>query len=164
MRNIFKVGVICLILFMGIGSGLAEEAKKKKASVPEALSLSVAKKVASACESKAKELGAMVGIAILDEGGSLKLAYIMDGQSVVSLDWAKAKALTAFEFKKPTNRGEFKVWNIGPRTLILGASGGFSLIIDDKLLGAVGISGTKGDADDVIGRAGVKKFKELVSP
>lgn len=50
------------------------------------------------------------------------------------------------------------------RTLILGASGGFSLIIDDKLLGAVGISGTKGDADDVIGRAGVKKFKELVSP
>jgi glc operon protein GlcG len=130
---------------------------------PESLSLDVAKRAALAAEKKAKDMGFSVGIVVLDQSGSLKLAHLMDKQSIISLDWAKAKALTAYEFRKPTNRGEFKVWNIGGETLILGASGGMPLNFKGRTLGAIGVSGTKEDADDIIARAGVEEFQKIMN-
>jgi len=139
---------------------LAQESRglliKKKS-----LTLELARKIASACEGKAKELGFSVGIVILDEVGNLKLAYLMDNQSITSLEWAKAKALSAFEFKQPTSKGEFRIWNIGERTMALGVSGGVPLLHDKSLLGAIGVSGTKGKEDDLIATAGLEEFNKI---
>ena len=143
-----------------VRGSLAQEASnlliKKKS-----LTLELARKIASACEGKAKELGFSVGIVVLDEAGNLKLAHLMDNQSVTSLDWAKAKALSAFEFKQPTSKGEFRVWNIGDKTMVLGVSGGVPLLGDGSLLGAIGISGTKGKEDDSIATAGTEEFNKV---
>ncbi len=126
------------------------------------LTLSLAKSIASACQNKAKELGYSVGIVILDESGNVKLEYLMDNQSTISLEWAKAKALSAFGFKQPTVKGEFRVWNIGSRTMVLGVSGGVPLIDGDKILGALGISGTKGKDDGIIASAGLDALKSVL--
>ncbi len=159
-----KLFVLVLVVFIsGVSFSQTAPLLKQREQI-NSLSLDVAKEIASACEKKAEELGLQVGIVVLDQGGNLKLAYLMGNQSKITLDWSKAKALTAYEFSKATNRGEFKVWNIGGETLILGASGGFPLKVKDRVLGAVGVSGTKTDADDIIARAGLEKFGELVSP
>jgi uncharacterized protein GlcG (DUF336 family) len=127
----------------------------------QSLTLESAQKIAAACEAKAKELGFSVGIVILDEVGTLKLAHLMDGQSLTSLDWAKAKALSSFEFKQSTTKGEFRVWNIAEKTMVLGVSGGEPLVYEKMLLGAIGVSGTKGKEDDLIASAGIETFNKI---
>jgi glc operon protein GlcG len=127
----------------------------------QSLTLELAQKIAAACEAKAKELGFSVAVVILDEVGTLKLAHLMDGQSLTSLDWAKAKALSSFEFKQSTTKGDFRVWNIAEKTMVLGVSGGEPLIYEKSLLGAVGVSGTKGKEDEAIAAAGIETFNEI---
>ena len=95
------------------------------------LTLDLAKKIADACVNKAKELGISVGIVVLDGVGNVKLSYLMDNQSVLALSWAQAKALSSFEFKQPTSKGEFRVWNITNKTMVLGVAGGYPLILGD---------------------------------
>ena len=150
--------VLSLLLVPGHSSAQEPESLVFK---KESITLELAKKIAFACELKAKELGFSVCIAILDEAGSPKLAYVMDGQSITSLEWAKAKALAAIEFRQPTNKGEFRVWNIADKTMTLGVSGGVPLLQDKSLLGAIGISGSKGKEDDIIATAGLDEFNKI---
>ena len=160
-----KYSVLCFLIILCLSAVTfsQEQASPSKDNLlikKESLTLELAKKIALVCENKAKELGLSVGIVVLDEVGNLKLAYLMDNQSVTSLEWAKAKALSSFEFKQPTNKGEFRVWNIAEKTMVLGVSGGFPLIYDKGLLGAIGVSGTKGKEDDVIASAGIDEFNK----
>ncbi len=157
-----KTAVFFVFSCLAAMSLFAQDAKLiVRENIP--LDLNLAKQIAHACEAKAKELGVSVGIVILDEVGNLKLAYLMDGQSVTSLEWAKAKALSAYEFKQATNKGEFRVWNIGEKTMVLGVAGGQPLIKYADLVGAIGVSGTKGVSDDIIANAGLKEFKRIIT-
>jgi len=158
----FGIGLFCLLIFIVTHVSFSQEPQdlvNDKAS----LNLKIAKQIAYACETKAEELGVSVGIVVLDQVGNLKLSYLMDGQSVTSLEWAKAKALSAFEFKQATNKGEFRVWNIGEKTMVLGVAGGASLLNKDDLLGSIGVSGTKGASDDIIANAGLKEFNSILA-
>ena len=47
--------------------------------------------------------------------------------------------------------------------MVLGVSGGAPLIYEDTLVGAIGISGTKGKEDDIIALAGIEKFNKIFS-
>jgi len=125
------------------------------------LTLQAARRIAIAIEAKAQERKSPVAVAILDATGDVKLAYVMDGQGVISLEWAKAKALTAHVFKKSTNKGEFRVWNIDNKTMVLGVAGGHPLMLNNELVGAVGVSGTRGEDDDIIAQAGLDEFNKL---
>ncbi len=153
--------LIFLFLIVFINFTLLSQEKEELVSKKKTLTLELAKKIALACEKKAEELGASVGIVVLDEAGNLKLAYLMDNQSVISLEWAKAKALSSFEFRQATNKGEFRVWNIADKTMVLGVSGGAPLIYEDTLLGAIGVSGTRGREDDLIVSAGIEEFNKI---
>lgn len=161
MNRLLRFFSIYLILTLIVPiAGFAQEEEKLVLS-KVSLTLELAKKIALACENKAKELNVSVGIVILDEAGNLKVANLMDNQSVVSLEWAKAKALSAFEFKQSTHKGEFRVWNIADKTMVLGVSGGVPLLYEKTLLGAIGISGTKGQEDDLIASAGIEEFEKI---
>lgn len=126
------------------------------------LSLDLAEKVAFAAEAKAKELKEKVAIVVLDSSGNTKVSLLMDNQTETTLEWAKAKAFSALDFKQPIYKGEFKVWNIGGKTMILGTAGGFPLVYQDMVVGAIGVSGTRKDTDDVIAQAGVEVFNSLL--
>jgi len=125
------------------------------------LPLQAARRIALAIEAKAQERKSPVAVAILDDAGDVKLAYVMDGEGVMSLEWAKAKALTAHVFKKSTNKGEFRVWNIDNKTMVLGVAGGHPLMINNQLVGAIGVSGTRSEDDDLIAQAGLDEFNKL---
>ena len=159
----FRAFIFTIFVFFLAFNLSAQEKNKGLVFRKKSLSLELAKRIALACQRKAEELGASVGIVILDEAGNLKLAYLMDNQSIISLEWAKAKALSSFEFKQATNRGEFRVWNIADKTMVLGVSGGAPLIYEDSLVGAIGISGTKGKEDDIIASAGIEEFNKIFS-
>lgn len=160
---VFIFQAFCLFALEAQPNSSETAPKSKQSVVPmrPTLPLKLALRTAVSAEMKAKELNMSVAIVILDEAQNIKLEYVMDGQTTNSLKWARAKALSAFEFKRPTQKGEFKVWNIADQTMVLGVPGGYPLIHEDIIVGAVGISGTRGSEDDIIANTAVEEFNKL---
>lgn len=138
----------------------AAAVSKSKFLVKKSVNLDIARRIALAAELKARELGTTVAITVLDASQDIKIEYVMDGQSSIALEWARAKALSALEFVQPTNKGDFKVLNIGNKTMVLGAGGGYPLLYEGELLGAIGVSGTRGQEDDIIAQHAQNEFNK----
>jgi glc operon protein GlcG len=124
------------------------------------LTLEAAKKVAAAAEEEAVKNKWTVVIAIVDEGGNLVYLQRLDETQIGSIEVAIQKAKTAVSFKRPTKAFEDAVIT-GGRTVVLslpGAvpiEGGLPLVVDGKVLGAVGVSGVTAQQDGQIAKAGV---------
>jgi glc operon protein GlcG len=124
------------------------------------LTLEAAKKVAAAAEEEAVKNKWTVVIAIVDEGGNLVYLQRLDETQIGSIEVAIQKAKTAVSFKRPTKALEDAVIT-GGRTVVLslpGAvpiEGGLPLVVDGKVLGAVGVSGVTAQQDGQIAKAGV---------
>ncbi len=63
------------------------------------LKLRDAEHMAAAAEAKAKEIGVVVSVAILDQSGLEKLFFRMDGASAGSIQIAKLKANTSASYR-----------------------------------------------------------------
>lgn len=83
----------------------------------------------------------------------------MDNTQTGSATVAIEKARTAAMFKRPTKVSEHAVAGGGaglraPRApRVIPVEGGIPLIIDDKIVGAVGVSGDGSDHDGICGKA-----------
>lgn len=122
------------------------------------LTLEAAKKIAGAAEAEAKKRGATVVIAVVDEGGHLILLERLDDTQVASVEVAIGKARTAAIFRRPSKVFEDQVRNGRVAALALpGATplqGGVPIIVDGKVIGAIGVSGNTPQEDEDIAVAG----------
>jgi glc operon protein GlcG len=122
------------------------------------LTLDVAKKIATAAEVEAKKRGATVVIAVVDDGGYLLVLERLDDTQVASVDVGIAKARTAAIFRRPSKVFEDQVKNGRISALALPGAvalqGGVPIIIDGKVIGAVGVSGNSPQEDEEIAKAG----------
>jgi glc operon protein GlcG len=124
------------------------------------LTLEAAKKVAAAAEEEAVKNKWTVVIAIVDEGGNLVYLQRLDETQIGSIEVAIQKVKTAVSFKRPTKALEDAVIT-GGRTVVLSLpgvvpiEGGLPLVVDGKVLGAVGVSGVTAQQDGQIAKAGV---------
>lgn len=134
----------------------------------QSISEELAQKLIDAATAKAKEIGQPMSIAILDESGRLKAFKRMDGASLLSIDIAQLKAYTAVGNKSgsPTHELYGHIKNnpallIGiphlPNYTVVG--GGFSLKIDDQIVGGIGISGGISDQDIIVAEAALNILK-----
>jgi uncharacterized protein GlcG (DUF336 family) len=98
-------------------------------------------------------------IAVVDDGGYLIYLQRTDETQAGSVDVAIQKAKSAVMFRRPT-----KVWEdalAGGRQAILGLSGampiegGVPIMLDGKLLGAMGVSGGTAAQDGQVAKVGV---------
>jgi len=127
------------------------------------LSADAALKVIEGCRAKAEEMGHAFVIAVCDEAGRTKATLVMDGAPLVSLQVAQDKAYTAAGFGIPTEGWFDFIKDDEP--LRLGAptgidrlvvfGGGSPLVVDDNIVGAVGISGGHYSQDMEVAKAGV---------
>ena len=131
-----------------------------KAQLPtkQVLTLDAAKKIAAASEAEAKKRGATVVIAVVDDGGYLLVLERLDDTQVASVDVGIAKARTAAIFRRPSKVFEDQVKNGRVSALALPGAvalqGGVPIIIDGKVVGAVGVSGNSPQEDEDIAKAG----------
>ena len=129
------------------------------------ISLDHAKKVMAGAEAEANKNKWNVVIAVLDSGGNLVMLHRMDGAQFGSIDVAKEKAYSAVAFRRPTKAFEDALGQGGVNLRVLrlpGASpleGGLPIVVDGKLIGAVGVSGVQAIQDAQIGRAGIESLK-----
>src|SRR5262245_931840 len=91
-RLIFTIGLI----FSAVTAAATDLPTKR------ALSLEIAKQIAAAAESHARENKWNVCIAIVDEGGHLIYFQRMDGTQYGSVVVSQKKAQTAIGFKRPS--------------------------------------------------------------
>ena len=132
----------------------------------KALTLDTVKKLAAAAESEAAKNSWRMVIAVVDEGGHLLYLQRADETQAGSVDVAIKKAQSAVMFKRPTKVFEDAV--AGGRTAILGLSGampiegGVPIMLDGKLLGAIGVSGVTSQQDGQIAKAGADALPKLL--
>ena len=155
------VSVTVLGLLLSVATVFGQLLDKK------GLTLEAAKKVAAAAEEEALKNKWNVVIAIVDDGGSLVYLQRLDETQIGSIEVAIQKAKTAVNFKRPTKALEDAVMS-GGRTVVLslpGAlpiEGGLPLMVDGKLVGAIGVSGVTAPQDGQIAKAGADALAKMV--
>ncbi|HEY8354873.1 MAG TPA: heme-binding protein [Methylophilaceae bacterium] len=123
------------------------------------ITLQDAKRVAAAAASTAERLKLKVAIAIVDTAGQLVYFEKADDTQTASVDIAIAKARSANNFRRSTKVFEDAV--LSGRTSILGlpgavpVEGGLPIVRQDRIIGAVGISGATSAEDGTIAAAAV---------
>ena len=126
------------------------------------ISLEQAKKVLAGAEAEAKKNSWNVVISIVDTGGQLVAMQRLDNTQFGSIDVARDKAYSAVAFRRPTKAFQDAVAQGGEnlRILKIGAAspleGGIPIVLDGKIIGAVGVSGVTSQQDAQIARAGIE--------
>ena len=129
---------------------------------PYGLSITVeaAKKVAAPALAEARNNNWAMCVAIVDTGGHLVYFEKMDGTQTGSVEVAIQKARSAALFKRPTKAFQDALAAGGDGLRILGLAGavpvegGIPLVIDGKVVGAIGMSGGTSAQDAQAAKAG----------
>jgi glc operon protein GlcG len=122
------------------------------------IGVETARKLAQAAIAEGKKNGWAVAAAVVDPGGALVYFERIDGTQSGSSEVAQLKARSAAAFKRPTKAFEEAV--ASGRTAVLGLpgaiplEGGIPLVIDGKIVGAIGVSGATSQQDGVCAKAG----------
>jgi glc operon protein GlcG len=133
------------------------------------LNLAGAELVVSKAKAKAREMQLKVNIAVVDDGGHLLAFARMDGARPASGTTALTKAISAATMRQPT--GPVRRGDAEPDVLLnlslqhtAAASGGkvttlyggVPIIVEQQVIGAVGVGGATGEQDAEIARAGIE--------
>src|SRR4051812_15582108 len=126
------------------------------------ITLEAAKKMAAAGEVEAKKNGWNVAIAVVDASGGLILFHKLDETQPGSIAVAQGKARTAALFKRPTKAMEEAVASgkLGFLSMdgVIPVQGGLPVIMDEKVIGAVGVSGVSSAQDEQVAFAALSAF------
>jgi len=146
------------VLALALLAPLAASAQPLPNHYGAPIGVEAARKAAAAAIAEAKKNGWTVAAAIVDPGGTLVYFERIDGTQNGSSEVAQQKARTSAAFKRPTKLLEDLVTSGKSQYLKLPGAlpleGGIPLLIDGKVVGAIGVSGAKSDQDGVCAKAG----------
>ena len=146
---------------------LGSSALHAQLATKKTMTLEAARQIAAAAEAEARKNKWNVVIAIVDDGANLVYLQKMDETQIGSIEVAQEKARTAVKFKRASKVFEDAVK--GGRQVVLklpGAlpiEGGLPLMIDGKMVGAIGVSGVQSNEDGIIAAAGVETFNRMAA-
>jgi uncharacterized protein GlcG (DUF336 family) len=143
------------------------------AAVPEAMpfdipygvpiNLDQADQVIKAAIAEAKKHNWKMSISVVDPAGFLVAHATMDGTQYGSVQVSQAKARTAALFRRNSDVFQTAVNGGRPSVLTIltlnggvASEGGFPIVIDGKLIGAIGASGGISTQDAVTAKAGLE--------
>ena len=125
-----------------------------------------AKAAAAAALAEAQKSNLRVAVAIVGPDGSLIYFERMDGTQNASFLLATAKARTSALFRQATKVfvDHFTAGNVAFMTFPdqarpTASEGGLPIIVDGKIIGAIGVSGATGPQNGAVAAAGVSAIK-----
>ncbi len=125
------------------------------------VSVDDARKAAAAALAEARKNNWKMAVAVVDPNGDLVYYEKMDNTQLGSADVSIAKARSAARYKRPTKAFQDAVAAGGAGLRILGLQGavplegGIPIVVDGKIIGAIGVSGDSSDHDGICAQAGV---------
>jgi len=163
---LLPVSLIAIIFAAGpAGAQAPAPAPPPQVAYGPPITLEQAKKVMAAAEAEARKSNWNVVISVIDSGGHLVSMQRLDGTQLGSIEVARQKAYSAVLYRRPTKVFEDGVSQGGLNLRLLkleGASpfeGGVPIMVDGKIVGAVGVSGVTSAQDGQIARAGAEAMK-----
>jgi glc operon protein GlcG len=165
LRSMLKA--TCLAA-LAAGTASAQNPPAAKPPAPSAyatpigtsVSLDNAKKAAAAAASEARKNGWFMAIAVVDPAGTLVYYEKADTTQIGSAQVAIAKARSAALYKRPTKafQDALEKGGVNMRVLALEGAvpvdGGVPLMLEGKLVGAIGVSGDLAEHDGQCAQAG----------
>lgn len=121
------------------------------------ITLEAAKKMVAAGEVEAVKNGWNVAITVVDASGGLILFHKLDDTQPGSINVSQGKARTSALFKRPTKAMEEMI--AGGKTAFLAVDGitpiqgGLPVVVDGKVIGAIGVSGVTSAQDEQVAAA-----------
>ncbi len=129
------------------------------------LTLNDARIILEGCETKAREIGVDMDIAVVDDGGHLLAFVRMDGARLTSIDVSINKAFTAACARRGTHEYAAMAGPGGPafgmhasnqgRFMIVG--GGLPIFCNGMIAGGVGCSSGSPEQDREVAQAGIDR-------
>ena len=156
MKSIL-ITFLCHFFFLVAQSQIPTSDFKKDSQTLESLTQEAAIKGLTYANAIAKEANKKIAVAFLDASGKPILITIADCVGSHNLEAARRKAFTALSTKTPTlvlsrnasANPDTQNLNTLPELLLLG--GGVPIIVNNKVIGSVGIAGAGGpEQDDAI--------------
>ena len=129
------------------------------------IGVEVAKKAAAAALAEARKNNWKMAVAVVDPNGDLVYYEKMDNTQLGSSNVSIAKARSSARYKRPTKAFQDSVAAGGAGLRVLGLEGavplegGLPIVVDGKIIGAIGLSGDSSDHDGVCAQAGVNALK-----
>jgi glc operon protein GlcG len=127
--------------------------------------LEAAKKIAPTALAEARKNGWTMAVAIVDTAGDLVYFERMDNTQLGSVNIAIAKARSAARFKRPTKVFQDMLAAGGDQLRALGlegavpVEGGIPLVMNGKIVGAIGVSGGTSPQDSQCAKAAADLVK-----
>ena len=160
MRNLI---LAAMTFTLGVGNVAAQtqnidkfvitgEAAKRALTKTE-ISGDTAAKIVQVCLDFAKEHNIAVSVFVLSPNGQIVHAHRMDGQTPIAIETGLKKAETALYVKDSThvlaNRAANNVGQLirYPMLGVLPVSGGLPIVVNDQLIGAIGVGGSNMDEE-----------------
>lgn len=135
--------------------------------VKRVLTLDAAKKIAEVSESEAMRRHSTVVVVVVDDGGHLLVLHRLDDTQVASVEVGIGKARTAAIFRRPSKDFEDQIREGRVAALALpGATplqGGIPILVDGKVVGAIGVSGNTPKEDEDIAKAGAAAASAIIA-
>jgi uncharacterized protein GlcG (DUF336 family) len=160
MKTYLRLMIACAMLLVSLLSRNAHAQMPNPYGLP--IGVDAARKAADAAIAEGKKNGWNVAAAVVDPAGELVFFERMDNTQSASIVIAQEKARTAAMFKRPSKALEEAL--AGGRMAILklpGATpveGGIPLVIDGKIIGAIGVSGATSPQDGQCAAAGAESI------
>ena len=176
-HSTMMAGALCVVLLCGTGAfaQVPPDPNNPNEAVPETMNPpaygepinnETAKKVAAGAvaELKKRNWHGMC-ISIVDTHGELVYFERDDNCQYASISISQHKARVAARYRRPTvvferliGKGSFFAY-LPTLDDLVASRGGNPLIVDGKVVGAIGVSGGTGSQDDTISQAGVAALK-----
>ncbi|HWI16953.1 MAG TPA: heme-binding protein [Vicinamibacterales bacterium] len=126
------------------------------------LSYDGARKILDAALAKAKSMNVPQCICVVDAGGHLLAFARMDGAFAMSFDTAHMKAKTAASYGLPTGGIEAGIdikLAIATQGQRINLPGGLPIIVDGRVIGAIGVGSGTGEQDRQVALAAIKTIE-----
>jgi glc operon protein GlcG len=154
---------------VALGLLLASPAGAQPAAPPDygaPITNDQAREAAAAALAEAKKNNWRMAVAVVDPGGFLVYFEKLDGTQNASIPLAQAKARTSALFRRPSKAfaDQFTAGNTGFMSFPnearpIASEGGIPIVVNGKLIGAIGASGGTGQQDGMVATAGATAVK-----
>jgi len=164
-RVLKSLMVILLVLCAGYTVGQAPPAASPLTPIGPAINVETAKKAAAAALAETRKNGWLMAVAVVEPNGALVYYEKMDNTQLGSAEVAIDKARSAALYKRPTKAFQDALAGGGAGLRVLGlkgaepVEGGLPIIVEGKLIGAIGLSGDLSEHDGQCAAAGVGALK-----
>lgn len=134
------------------------------------MTLDLARRIIYRVEEEAKKIGVKAVVAVSDSGANTIAVECMDDAYIASFDIAVNKAYTSVALKMPTKKLKtlaqpgaslYGIQHTNNGKIVI-FGGGVPLILGDKVIGGVGVSGGSEEQDTYLGDFALSVFEEEI--